>query len=138
MAAIAALTLANGAATPVNHTFSPAPDFASSLARWEDRVDGIALGYPVVSMVMRRPTKASRSYKVTAKVVLPVLEVTSPATGTGIDPGPTLSYNLIANVDFVLPERSSLAERKNLLAYFKNFVANAVMTSAIQDFEPVY
>jgi hypothetical protein len=138
MAAIAVLTLNDGAAAPVAHTFNPAPDIMTNLARWVDRSGGIALGYPAITMSMRNPTKVSRAYKVTLKVVTPVLEVTSPTTTTGIQPGPTLSYNLICNCEFVLPERSSLQQRKDLLAFVKNYLANSVVTSAIQDFEPVY
>lgn len=139
MTAIAALTLNDGAAAPVAHTFNPVNIDQAGVARWADRSGGIALGFPVVSFAMRNPTKASRSFKITAKVVTPVLEITSPSTGTGIQPAPTKAYDLIANVEFVLPERSTLAERKNVLAYLKNYLANAtVITAAIENFESVY
>jgi hypothetical protein len=139
MTAIAALTLADGQSTPVNHTFSPVNIDQSGVARWADRSGGIALGYPVVTFSNKAPTKTSRSYKVTAKVALPILEQTSASTATGIQPQPTLAYNLLANVEFVLPERSTLAQRKDLLAYLKNYLANAaVVTAAIENFESVY
>lgn len=138
MGAIAIMNLNDGATVPVSHAFNPQPDVMSNQARWVDRVGGIALGFPTVSLTMRMPTKASRAYKVVAKIVTPVLEVTSPTTTTGIQPGPTLSYNLIANVDFVIPERSSLQQRKDLLAFLRNYLAHAVITSAVQDFDPVY
>jgi len=138
MTAIAALTLADGAATPVSHTFSPVNIDQAGVARWADRSGGISLGFPAVSFSMRNPTKASRAYKVTAKVVTPVLEVTSPSTATGIQPAPTKAYDLVCNIDFVLPERSTVQQRKDLLAYVKNYLANGVITSAINDFEQVY
>jgi len=138
MTAIAALTLADGQATPVNHTFSPVNIDMAGIAKWADRSGGIALGYPVVTLNLRQPSKTNRNYKLTAKVVTPVLEVTSPSTATGIQPAPTLAYNIIFNVDAVLPERSTLAQRNDALAYFKNAVANAVFTAAVQNFESVY
>lgn len=139
MTAIAALTLNDGAGTPVAHTFNPVNIDVAGVARWADRSGGIALGFPVVSFAMRNPTKASRSYKITAKVVTPVLEITSPSTGTGIQPAPTKAYDLIANVEFVLPERSTLQERKHILAYAKNYLANAsVFTAAVENFESIY
>jgi hypothetical protein len=138
MTAIAALTLADGQATPVNKTFSPVNIDQSGVARWADRSGGIALGYPSVTFSSRAPTKGSRSYKVNAKVVVPVLEQTSASTATGIQPAPTLSYSLLANVEFVIPERSTLQNRKDLLAYLRNYLANAVITSGVQDFESVY
>jgi len=138
MGAIANITLTDDAATPVNHTFSPQPDILSGVAAWVDRSGGIALGYPKATFSMRSPTKASRAYKVVAKLVTPVLEVTSPSTSTGIQPAPTLSYNLICNTEWILPERSTLQQRKDLLAMLKDYLSDAVITNAIQNFEPVY
>lgn len=138
MTAIAALTLADGQATPVNHTFSPVNIDSAGIAKWADRVGGIALGFPVVSFTLRNPTKTSRVYKVSGKVVVPVLEVTSPSTSTGIQPAPTKAYDLTATIEMILPERSTAAQRADLLAYSKNFLANAVMSAAVASFESVY
>jgi hypothetical protein len=139
MTAIAAIVLADGVTpTPVNHTFAPVNIDNNAVAKWADRSTGISVGFPSLSFSIKSPTKAAPSYKVTAKVVLPVLEQTSPSTMTGIQPAPTLAYNLLASVDFVLPERSTLLQRNDLLAYFKNYMANAVITQAIQNFEAVY
>lgn len=137
MSAIAALTLADGQATPANHTFNPVT-IDSGVAKWADRASGIALGFPTVTFSMRNPSKGSRAYKVSAKVVTPILEVTSPSTSTGIQPAPTLAYNLLATVELVFPERSTQAQRKDLIAYLKNYLASSVITSAVNDFEAVY
>ncbi len=138
MTAIAALTLNDGKPTPVAHTFSPVNIDQAGVAKWADRSGGIAIGYPAVSFSIRQPTKASRMYRVTAKVVLPVLEQTSASTATGIQPAPTKAYDLLATLELVLPERSTLDQRKDLLAYVKNYIANSVLTSAVSDFESVY
>lgn len=140
MTAIAALTLADGQSTPVNHTFAPVNIDASGVARWADRSGGIALGYPQVSFSNRVPTgKAARNYRQTMKVVVPVLEQTSASTSTGIQPAPTKAYDLIFTGEFILPERSTLGQRNDLLAYVKNFIANAaVIPQAVQNFESVY
>lgn len=137
MSAIAVLTLSDGQAAPVAHTFAPV-NITNDVAKWADRVGGIALGYPVVTFSVRPPTNGSRAYKVSAKVVTPILELTSPSTATGIQPAPTKAYDLLCNVDFVLPERSSLAQRKDILAFVKNLLANAVVTNGIENFEAVY
>jgi hypothetical protein len=138
MSAIAALTIADGQATPVNHTFNPVNIDPAGIAKWADRSGGIALGYPVVTFSLRSPSKSSRNFKLTAKVVTPILEVTSPSTATGIQPAPTKAYDLLATIDMVLPERSTVAQRKDLLAYLKNFLANAVMTAAVENQETVF
>jgi hypothetical protein len=138
MTAIAALTLADGQATPANHTFSPVKVDAAGVAKWVDRSGGIALGYPTITLSMREPSKSSRNYRVTRKIVIPVLEVTSPSTATGIQPAPTLAYNMIQSTEWVLPERSTLAQRNDLIAYAKNFDATAVLTESVKNFETVY
>jgi len=138
MSAIATLSLNDGQATPVLKTFSP-NGTKEGIASWSDRSGGIALGYPTITHSLKTPTKGSRAYKMTAKVVLPILEQTSASTATGIQPAPTLAYNLLANIEFVLPERCTSAQRKDLLAFVKNFLATTgVVTPAVVDFEPVY
>lgn len=138
MTAIAALVLADGQATPVNHTFNPVNIDQAGVAKWADRSGGIALGFPVVTFSLRNPSKTSRNYKVSAKVVVPVLEVTSPSTATGIQPAPTLAYNMTGTIDMILPERSTLGQRDDLRAYMKNVLGHAVLTAAAQSFESVY
>ncbi len=138
MTAIAALTLKDGQATPANHTFSPVNIDSAGIARWADRAGGIALGFPVVTFSLRNPTKASRVYKVSGKIVLPVLEVTSPSTASGIQPAPTKAYDLTATIEMMLPERSTAAQRADLMAYAKEFLANTVMAQAVASFESVY
>lgn len=138
MSAIASITINDGATTPVAHVFAPVNIDAAGMAKWADRSSGIALGFPVITELVRNPTKESRNYKVSLKVVVPTLEVTSPSTSTGIQPAPTLAYNLMATIEFVLPERSTLQERKNLLAYMKNLLATGTVTSAVESFEPTY
>lgn len=138
MAQQTALTIADGAATPVNHTFSPVGKNDAGVVKWVDRVGGIAIGYPAITLAVREPTKTRRSFQVTRRVVLPVLEVTSPSTGTGIQPAPTKAYDLVVDTTYSLPERSSKLERQHLLAYAKNFDASAAMQAAVADFEPTW
>lgn len=137
MSTIGSVTLNDGATTPVAHTFAPA-GVKNAIAKWQDRSGGISIGFPTITMSLREPTKASKVYKVTTKVVLPVLEVTSPSTSTGIQPAPTKAYDLLATVEVVMPERASEQNRKDLLAYVRNFLANAVVTNGVQTLEPVW
>lgn len=132
MPAIAALTINDGAATPVAHTFSPANIDVAGVAKWEDRVGGVPLGFPTVTLSMRRPSKASRNYRLTAKVVYPVTETIAPSNF------PSKAYDLIGTVEFVLPDRASLQQRKDLAAFVKNYLANAVITSCVENLDSVY
>lgn len=138
MAAFAPIVISDGQVTPVAHTFSPERIDPAGVAKFVDRVTGIAIGFPVLTLATRSPSKGSRNYRVTGKLVVPTLEVTSPSTASGIQPAPTKAYELIATFEFVLPERSTLAERTNALAYAKNFLANTNVTNAVLSFETTY
>lgn len=137
MAALANLTLADGQATPVTHTFGP-QGIENGIATWLDRSGGIAVGYPRVTFRLDEAGPSKANNKLTVRVVRPVLEVTSPSTSTGIQPAPTLAYNLVSEASFVLPQRSALAERNDILAYTKNLLANALVTNAVQNYEQVW
>jgi hypothetical protein len=139
MASRANISLNDGQATPVAHTFSPNSGDGNvpgvSVISYEDRSSGISVGFPTVSIATRKPSKTLRNTKLTLTVKVPTLEVVSNSTVSGIAPAPTVAYDVVAKVDFVLPERSALAARKDLLAYVRNLLANAVVTSAVQDLE---
>lgn len=138
MSAFASIILADGAATPVNHTFSPVTIDGAGVAKLADRSTGIPIGFPVVTMSIRSPSKTSRNFKVVAKVVVPTLEVTSPSTATGIQPAPTKAYEHFGELSFILPDRGTEAERANVLAYVKNLIASSVFSDAVKKFETIY
>lgn len=133
----AAITLADGQATPVNKTFAVA-GVTNGVASWEERSGGIPIGYSRLSTSLRRPAKGSRNFKVVTKVQLPVLEVTSPSTATGIQPAPTKAYELFATMEFTIPERASAADRANLLAYAKNALANSLISAEVKDLDNIW
>jgi len=149
MAALAAITVNDGKATPVAHTFNPMSfDQSLSLALLADRSGGIALGYPTVSFQLVQPPKvrsvkgravsdSDRVYRVKVRIALPVMEALS-VSDSGYTPAPTVAYTIRSNHEFILPERSSLADRKDGLAYAKNVLAQAVVTSLVQDLEALW
>jgi len=139
MAARAVISLLDGQATPVTHTFSPNSGDGNvpgtSVISYEDRVGGVSVGFNRVSISTRQPSKQNRNYKVAVLIQVPVLEVVSNSTVSGIAPAPQAAYVDTVRMEFILPERSSVQSRKDLLAYTKNLLANAVMTSSIVDLE---
>jgi hypothetical protein len=70
-------------------------------------------------------------------ISLPVLETVGTADN-GIPPPPTIAYVMKANLEFLLPERSTKQNRQDILAYAKNLLAAAVVTSVVQDLETVW
>ena len=106
MPAIATITINDGAGAPVAHNFSPS-GITGDVAKYHDRVGGISVDFPAITISSVSPTKTSRLYKARMKIVLPVLENTSGTASNGFTPAPTKAYDLIADMTFILPERST-------------------------------
>lgn len=134
MSAQADLVLNDGQGTPVAHTFS-ARGADMKLALWSDVSGGIGIGMGQVTLSNVQQTGTSSAYKVEGRITIPVMEVVSGSDG-GYTPVPKVAFNLFAKVEFVIPNRASLQNRKDILAYAKNFLANAVVTSTVVDFNP--
>lgn len=144
--------LTTDAAVGVDITLSPEGKNPQGVAAWVDRSGGIAVGYPRLTLLVRPPNKATRNYKVSAKFVLPTLEVTAPSTATGIQPAPTKAYDHVAVMEFMLPERGSLAERQKLFSAVASLFCDLINASdgsptdatgsplkaAVTTFEPVF
>lgn len=139
MTAFATISLNDGQATPVAHSFT-ARRLDAGVAKWQDISGGIAVGFPTISASLREPLKGSKIpvYKAVIKVTLPVLEVVNSSTYSGITPAPTKAYDCFATLELVLPERSVLQDRKNLRAYIANALAQADLKSLIEDLGMVY
>lgn len=145
MATLASITINDGQATPVAHTFVPlGPVGQDATALLLDKTGGIAIGYPKLQYSLRAPlnkvnaglaSKADRVYRARIKIDLPTMESTSAATGTGIPPAPTVAYIHTVDCTFTLPERGTLAERKNLRAFIRNFLADTVAANLIENQE---
>lgn len=146
MPALANIVINDGATTPVAHTFTPSGPDKNGVNWLFDRSGGIAIGFPAISIDLREPlparngqeSLAARVYKATVKIVFPTLEVTSASTGTGIQPAPTKAYDTVVRMEFTLPERSTLQNRKDILAFAKNALAHATVASLVQDLESLY
>lgn len=137
MPSFSSLTINDGQATPVAHTFAPGT-LVGTEAKYIDRSTGITVGFPVITANVSLPSKQSKMTKVRLKVVAPILEVVNSSTYSGITPAPTRAYDMTFDGTFFLPERSSLAQRKDILAYAKNLLANALVTSLVETQETVY
>jgi len=139
MAARGPIVINDGQATPVAHTFSPNSGDGNvpgvSVIEYEDRSGGISVGFPVVTVSTRKANKQNKNHKLVITTKVPVLETLSGSTLAGIVASPTKAFDLIHREEFIIPERATLANRKDLLAYAKNLLANAVVTSAVHDLE---
>lgn len=127
----------DGAATPVARTFAPKTLIGSD-AKYVDRSSGITLGYPEITVMSSMPSKTSKLAKTRLKIVLPVMEVVNAATYNGITPAPTKAYDMTFDCTFFAHERSTLQDRKHILAFARNFLADALVTALVQNQETIY
>lgn len=134
MAAVGNIVINDGQGTPVAHTFSPS-SVSTEVVTYHDRVGGIVLGYPELTLGQKLPTNGSGSIKQTLRISVPTLETVTGSTGDGFAPKPTLAYKERAFVEVYHDPRSSLQERKNLNAYLKNGLAATPWTTLMENYE---
>lgn len=115
------IVLADALGTPVNHTFVPLGPDRDGLFWFEDQSQASPIGYWRISYQLKRPAVGSagqnsnqRTYRAVIGLHEPVLETVSNNTVSGIAPAPTVSYIPRSFLEFVMPERSSLQNRKDL------------------------
>lgn len=131
MPAIGNLVINDGQSTPAVHTFAPVTTTGNE-SRWADRSIGKPAGYLLVNARQKDPSNGARNSRMQFEIVLPTV-ATDAVTGKDY-----VARTARCNIEFVLPDSSVLQERKDLLAYAKNLLANALTTSVVQDLEHVY
>lgn len=148
MAQQAAMTVntrgtANGAAT---NTVTYNPVFAgiqtptkdgSLVAKWQERTAAYSIGYSDLTVVSRPAMGGQSLQTMSLKLVIPTLDVTSPATGTGIQPAPSVAYNTEVKVEAKLPTRGAVAERWEIHARAVSAFSNAVILALFKDNEQI-
>lgn len=136
MAAQATLTLNDGQAAPAAHNFLARGVNAANVAKWLETVSGIAIGNAeCTSRYLDNPSDPM--IRVELRVRVPVMETISGADN-GYTAQPRVAFTGMAKLQLEIPRRMGLADRKNLLAYAKNFASHAVVTSMVHDFDPPY
>lgn len=147
MPTAANIVLADAQATPVNHTFVPIGPDPKNASRfiYEDQSQASPIGYWRVVLELKRPaapksgeTSASRVNRVLIELHEPVLENTTNSTVSGVSPAPMLSYVPRAFVEFVLPERSSAQNRKDLRKMLPLLLADAQVVSMVENLQGIW
>lgn len=124
------IVLADAQGTPVNHTFIPLGPDKNGVFLFEDQSQASPIGYWRYSLQLKRPAVVGagansnqRSYRAVIGLHEPALENVTNNTVSGISPAPTISYVPRCFVEFVIPERASLQNRKDL----RKMMANALI-----------
>lgn len=135
----------DGLATPVAHTFLPLGPDAKGVWWFEDQSPVVAIAYKKISVQLIRPSVAkpgenadSRRNKVIIKFYDPVAETVSNSTVSGVLPAPGLAYTCTAEIVYLMPERATLQNRKDLRAYVANIHGNANIQAMIDSLQYIY
>lgn len=126
MPSIQTLTLAD--ATPADHSFT-LTSVNGNLTEFSEKT-GIPVGDPTLIASFRKPVNGSEFYKVRLTLTIP--EVLS------VDGSTVVDRRNSAYVDFMIHERSTQADRDDLLALLKSALANATIDSMVTAPEPLY
>jgi len=141
MTAAVAIVLADAQATPVSHTFNPfGLDPKTGMFTFEDTSAASAIGNWRIKIALKRPpppasgvSSKGRTYRASITLEEPVLETLSNSTVSGILPAPQVAYVPRAFVDMVLPERSSLTDRKSLRKMIYNLLNDANVLAVVEN-----
>jgi hypothetical protein len=133
------IVLADAQATPVNHTFVPIGRDKNGVFWFEDQSAANAIGYWKIAVTLTRPSapsgsisSAGRSFRARVELHEPVLETLSNSTVSGITPAPTISYVTRSFTDFVMPERASLQNRKDIRKMHALALAETQITALVE------
>lgn len=137
MAAIAAITINDGQATPVAHTFNPI-ETSPPYFRENGNATIPADGQNDISLVLRPAQGMNGINKAVITLKVPVLETVSGSTVGGYTPAPALAYYMQAKVEFLLPARSTGAQRKDARVMLANLLANAQVVALVESLEKPY
>lgn len=132
MSAISSIVLADGQTTPANHTFTPArPQVGDDFAQWRNVEGDTLTGGRQLSLRVRQLTTG---YVVEGQVKDPVLSLIPDNCCTPSNV-PQVAYTAIFDFKFRIPASANAANRKDILAYAKNFLANTAVKSAVENIE---
>jgi hypothetical protein len=136
------IVLADALATPVNHTFIPIGKDPQDIYWFEDQSRPTPIGFWRIGVSTKRPPVASngqasnadRVYRVKATLAFPTLE-TIGTNDNGITPPPTVAYVERASVEFILPERGLVQERKDLRKMTRDLIADPQIISLVESLQ---
>lgn len=134
------IVLADAQATPVNHTFVPLGPDKDGVFWFEDQSQASPIGYWRISYQKKAPpvgqagqNSSTRTYRAVIGLHEPVLENITNSTVSGIAPAPTLSYVPRSFTEYVMPERASLQNRKDLRKMTYNLNNEAQLISLVEN-----
>lgn len=125
------LTLNNGATTPVAKTFVAylGQNGKTEFAEWVDQSSGMVAGYSRIQLLIAHDNR-QKATKVTTIISVPKLV-------TDTQGNQVVQHKTLASLKFIFPDTATLDERKDLVAFTKNFLGHADISAALQALIPI-
>lgn len=132
MSAIANIAIADGAATPVTHTFVPVQTNPNPVWNDTDAAKPYLASQYRVSIVRKASDSTKGLTRVRITLVLPTM-------GTGVAlPASEVDYSHQAVIEFTMPNRGLKQERKDIRTLIKNLLADAQVIDVIDELHAAY
>jgi hypothetical protein len=129
MPAASAISIDDGKATPVTHTFVP-QQISPSESTFVDKDSVTSAGQKqLIIGFSPRSTKRSTD-RVKVRLNMPIESTVDTVTA--------VAYTGRMSSDFVIPDQMTLAERTDFAALCANAISHAIIQGNIVDLEPVY
>jgi len=107
------------------------------VSHWQEQTAVSAIGFSDI-VVKSRPIKPGvELQRVNGSLSIPTLDVTAPATGTGIQPAPSVAYSNDFTFGFKLPTRASTAEKWELFYRAKDLLTETFLEAMVKSNEQV-
>lgn len=144
MSAVTNILLSDALVTPVVHTFIPLGSDTNGVWWFEDQSAANAIGFNRISLQLSRSALAKqgqssgeRVNRVKIGIHTPVLETIGTADN-GITPPPTVAYIPRCNIEFIMNERSTAQNRKDLRKYAQFIVADTTVVAMVELLQNTY
>lgn len=144
MSAVANIALNDAQGSPVLHTFVPLGPDVNGTWWWEDQTGTSSIAYNRISMKLTRPKPAAagdnsdkRVNRVKFSILTPKVESLG-VSDSGYTPSPTIAYTPRFDGEFVMSERSTLQDRKDLRKYADFLLAETQLTAMVETLQNVY
>lgn len=133
MAAIANITVFDGAASPVSHTLVAVsvsrPNKTSVLAEWREKLASVP-DYAQVRASLLIEVLPTGVYRITAESVVPVMESVSGQNAAGYTAAPKVAYENTLRSVGLFHQRSTVTDRRLARQIMVNLMGNISTTVA--------
>lgn len=124
-----ALSINNGAATPVAKSFAP-EQVGPSLSTFTERSATSSVGFLRFGIGLSPASSKRATNRVDISFEMPVMQ-----TVNGVN---SVAYKALFKGYFVLPDQMTAAERADIAAFVANAFDNTQVRAVIKDLDPMY